>query len=65
MKASFKINAEQEIQVEPAAGQMVLIRELYGVWFDGEDTRRVTEMWFKKTEARAIASAMMGCAAEV
>lgn len=64
MKATFKLTAEVEVTAENSAGGYIALTIRRGVWFDGEDTRTVTELFMEKSEARAIASALMGCAAK-
>lgn len=64
MKATFKLNAETVCEVENAVGNFLNLTIRQGVWFDGNDNRRVTELCLSKSEARAIASALMGCAKE-
>jgi len=64
MKASFKLNAETEVEIF-THDKSVTFQIVRGVWFDGEDNRTRELLWLTKSEARAVASAMMGCAAEV
>lgn len=76
MKAHLQIAADQRIEVEPdAASRIVKVCVLDGVdyeWMRGPFTQpnegsplKVTRFAFTKAEARALGSAILGCAAEI
>ena len=68
MRASFHLAVDKEIAVEPCPYGSIVVRIVDGVYYGdaGEEDKRVTtQLFLKKGTARAIASAMMGCAAEV
>ena len=68
MKSRFKLNAETTVEVETnKPSRMVAILLHLGVDFDENPANRkpTAQLWLTKSQARAIASAIMGCAAEV
>jgi hypothetical protein len=69
MRALFHLNGSEEVEVEPCpSGKGVFVRVINCAPDVNrpEGVRHVErELSLLKSEARAIASAMMGCAAEV
>lgn len=66
--ARFHLAGDQDVRIlGPAAGiPEVQVEVIMGChWGDGPDTRRSTVLRLNKARARAIASAIMGAAAEL
>ena len=65
MEATFKVAGDLEVLVANSPGGGVDVEIITGVWFgDGQDSREIKRLVLPKSGARAIASAIMGCAAE-
>jgi hypothetical protein len=67
MHVSFKLNGDTEVIVQNGPGGSVNLEIYEGVYFGGsdeEDTRKFKLLSWPKAQARAIASTIMGCAAE-
>ncbi len=64
MKATFRIDAENTVEVENVAGGVIMLTHFEGVRQEDGTYPEQHETWFSKSEARSVASAMMGCAAE-
>jgi hypothetical protein len=67
MHISFKLTGDTEVIVQNGPGGSVNLELYEGVYFGGateEDTRKFKLVSWPKSQARAIASAIMGCAAE-
>lgn len=69
MKANFHLAADLDVEVETdSINRRVYLRTITGVDYgdDGSTTRKVErELSFQRNEARAIASALMGCASDI
>jgi len=70
MRAQFHLAADMDVDIESdATGRYVVVTMFEGVDYgpDSPDTtkRSVAQWNLGKNEARAIASAMMGCAAQL
>ena len=64
MQAQFHITGDLEVLVATAAGG-VEVEIVEGAYFGvGEDSRTIKRLALTKPVARAVASAIMGCAAE-
>lgn len=65
MKATFHLNAELDVVVFPdPSGVILQIRQ--GVDYEGNGNGvKITPLPLSKSESRAIASALMACAAEL
>lgn len=66
MKATFHIAGDLDVEVlKPQTEAGVLLKIIQGAYFgEGEDKRQISDVWLTKGTARAIASAIMACAAE-
>ena len=65
MESTFRLNAEITVKVS-SVQNTVLVNTARGVYFgEGEDKRTFESLALSKSEARAIASSIMACAASI